>query len=78
VSASPLPYLQSHPETNQALTDIAKQTPTQASESYRVYFANNPQVAQDLKAIQQPSTELASQCNTQVTPNLVVDALTST
>ena len=78
VSASMSTYLQAHPDTNQALTDIAKQTPAQASASYRTYFANNPQVTKDLKAIQQPVTDLATQCNTQVTPSLVVDALQAT
>ncbi|KAA0085863.1 hemophore-related protein [Mycolicibacterium sp. P9-64] len=68
-------YLQMHPQTNQAMTDIAKQSPTEAQVSYRTYFENNPKVADDLKGIQQPVTELSSQCGIQVTPNQLTDAL---
>ena len=58
-------YLQTHPQTNQAMTDIAKQSPTEAQVSYRTYFANNPKVADDLKGIQQPVTDLSTQCGIQ-------------
>jgi hemophore-related protein len=68
-------YLQTHPQTNQALTDIAKQSPTEAQVSYRTYFADNPKVADELKGIQQPVTELSSQCGIQVSPNELTDAL---
>lgn len=68
-------YLQTHPQTNQAMTDIAKQSPTEAQVSYRTYFENNPKVADDLKGIQQPVTELSSQCGIQVTPDQLTDAL---
>jgi len=75
VSLSMSTYLQTHPETNQALTDIAKQSPSVAEASYRTYFSANPKVADDLKAIQQPVTDLSTQCNTQVSPTAVTDAL---
>lgn len=68
-------YLQTHPQTNQAMTDIAKQSPTEAQVSYRTYFEKNPKVADDLKGLQQPATDLSSQCGIQVTPNLMTDAL---
>lgn len=68
-------YLQTHPQTNQAMTDIAKQSPTEAQVSYRTYFANNPKVADDLKGIQQPVADLSSQCGIQVSPNQLTDAL---
>jgi hemophore-related protein len=68
-------YLQTHPQTNQAMTDIAKQSPTEAQVSYLAYFANNPKVADDLKGIQQPVTDLSSQCGIQVTSNQLTDAL---
>ncbi len=68
-------YLQTHPETNQALTDIAKQSPTEAQVSYRTYFADNPKIADELKGIQQPVTELSSQCGIQASPNQLTDAL---
>jgi hemophore-related protein len=68
-------YLQTHPQTNQAMTDIAKQSPTEAQVSYRTYFASNPKVADDLKGIQQPVTDLSSQCGIQVSPSQLTDAL---
>jgi hemophore-related protein len=68
-------YLQTHPQTNQALTDIAKQSPTEAQVSYRTYFADNPKVADELKGIQQPVTDLSSQCGIQVSPTQLTDAL---
>ena len=68
-------YLQTHPQTNQAMTDIAKQSPTEAQVSYRTYFANNPKVADDLKGIQQPVTELSSQCGIEASSNQLTDAL---
>ena len=75
VSASTSSYLASHPETNQELTDIAKLPAEEAQESYRAYFAENPQVETDLKAIQQPVVDLANQCGLEVTPTPVVEAL---
>lgn len=75
VSLSMSTYLQTHPQTNQALTDIAKQTPTEAQASYATYFADNPKVADDLKGLQQPVTELSSQCGIQSTSNQLTDAL---
>jgi hemophore-related protein len=70
-------YLQTHPQTNQAMTDIAKQSPTEAQVSYRTYFANNPKVADDLKGIQQPVTDLSTQCGIQASSNQLTDALKS-
>jgi hemophore-related protein len=75
VSALMSTYLQAHPETDQELSDIAKQPVSQATQSYRAYFAENSKVADELRDIQQPVTDLASRCGTQVTPNLVTDAL---
>jgi len=68
-------YLQTHPQTNQAMTDIAKQSPSEAQVSYRTYFANNPRVADDLKGIQQPVTELSSQCGIEASSNQLTEAL---
>jgi hemophore-related protein len=75
VSASTTSYLETHPQTNQAFTDIAKQSPTQAQESYRAYFANNPQTANDMRAIQKPVQDLSAECGLTVSPTPVVDAL---
>jgi hemophore-related protein len=68
-------YLQTHPQTNQAMTDIAKQSPTEAQVSYRTYFEKNPKVADDLKGIQQPVTDLSTQCGIEVSSNQLTDAL---
>ena len=56
----------------QELTDIAKQPQEQAQEAYRAYFADNPQVETDLKAIHQPVVDLSTQCGLEVTPTPVV------
>lgn len=68
-------YLQTHPQTNQALTDIAKQAPTTAEASYQTYLQANPKVVTDLKGIQQPVTDLSSQCGLQTTSSQLTDAL---
>jgi hemophore-related protein len=75
VSQSTSSYLTAHPDINQQLTDISKQPATQAQQSYRVFFANNPQIATDLKNIQQPVVDLSNQCGLEVTPTPVVEAL---
>ncbi len=75
VSASMGSYLQEHPETDKALTDIATQTPAQAAQAYRAYFTENPQVAKDLKEIQQPVSALSETCHTQVGTDAITDAL---
>jgi heme-binding protein len=74
VSLSMSTYLQTHPQTNQVLTDIAKQSPTEAQASYETYFRQNPTVATDLKGLQQPVSELSSQCGIQ-SSNELTDAL---
>ncbi len=75
VSLSMSTYLQTHPQTNEALTDIAKQAPTEAQVSYRTYFADNPKVADELQAIQQPVSDLSTQCGIQVSSNQLTDVL---
>jgi hemophore-related protein len=75
VALSMSTYLQTHPQANQALTDIAKQSPTQAEASYAKYFADNPKVASELKGIQQPVKDLSAQCGIQSTSGQLTDAL---
>ncbi|HUO36703.1 MAG TPA: hemophore [Mycobacterium sp.] len=55
-------YLDSHPDTNAALTSAAAQPPPQALTSLKTYFDANPQVGKDLQNIQQPLTGLTGQC----------------
>ena len=62
VSASTATYLTAHPQTNQELTDIAKQPVEQAQKAYQAYFDKNPQVENELQAINQPVTDLSTQC----------------
>ena len=75
VSASTATYLTAHPQTNQELTDIAKQPVEQAQKAYQVYFEKNPQVENELKAINQPITDLSQQCGIDVTPTPISEAL---
>ena len=75
VSAQMSTYLAAHPDTNQALTDIAKQPMDEAQVAYRAYFADNPQVEAELKAINQPAADLVSQCGIVVRPTPISEAL---
>jgi hemophore-related protein len=75
VSASTATYLAAHPQTNQELTDIAKQPVEQAQKAYQAYFEKNPQVENELKAINQPITDLSQQCGIAVTPTPISEAL---
>jgi heme-binding protein len=77
VSASTAAYLAAHPQTNQELTDIAKQPDQLAREAYQAYFANHPQVENELRAINQPVTDLSTQCGLKVTPTPISEALHS-
>ena len=76
VSAQMSTYLAAHPETNEDLTEIAKQPLDEAQIAYRAYFADNPQVESELKAINQPAADLVSQCGIVVRPTPVSEALT--
>jgi heme-binding protein len=76
VSASTATYLAAHPQTNQELTDIAKQQPAeQAQKAYQAYFDKNPQVENELQAINQPATVLSTQCGITVTPTPISEVL---
>ena len=75
VSATTAAYLASHPQTNQELTDIATQPAEQAEKAYRVYFDRNPQIENELKAINQPVPDLTNQCGIDVTPTPISEAL---
>ena len=75
VSAKISTYLADHPETNEALTEIAKQPMDEAQVAYRAYIADNPVVESELKAINQPAADLASQCGMVVRPTPISEAL---
>ena len=56
-------YLDSHPETNQAMTSmLQQQAGPQSLASMKSYFEANPKVAADLTSISQPATGLSTQC----------------
>lgn len=75
VSAQMSAYLEAHPEADEALTEIAKQPMDDAQIAYRAYFADNPQVETELKAINMPAEELTSQCGIPVRPTPISEAL---
>ena len=75
VSASTATYLAAHPQTNQELTDISKQPVELAQKAYQVFFEKNPQVENELQAINQPITDLSKQCGIEVTPTPISEAL---
>jgi heme-binding protein len=76
VSESTSTYLTSNPEANDALTQIVTQSPAEVTEGIRAYFAENPQVETELKTINQPAIDLASQCGVEVEPTPITAALT--
>jgi len=75
VSAGTATYLTAHPQTNQELTDIAKQPTEQAAKAYQAYFDKNPQIENELQAINQPATDLSTQCGITVTPTPISEIL---
>jgi len=61
-------YLDSHPETNQAMTTILQQQAgPQSVTSLKSYFEANPKVAVDMTSIAQPLTGLSTQCKLPIT-----------
>jgi hemophore len=61
-------YLDSHPETNQAMTTmLQQQAGPQSFTSVKSYFDANPKVAGDLTSIAQPLTGLSMQCKLPIT-----------
>ncbi|MEH3141086.1 MAG: hemophore [Mycobacterium kyogaense] len=61
-------YLETHPQTNQALTLISKQQGgAQSLGAFKSYFDANPLVQADLQRLQQPLVSLAARCQLPVT-----------
>ena len=68
VATSTGTYLDTHPQTNQALTTISQQQGgPQSLVALKTYMDANPQVAKDLQTLQQPLTDLAGQCKLPIT-----------
>ncbi|MBU9762390.1 hemophore [Mycobacterium sp. TNTM28] len=56
-------YLDTHPQTNQALTAISQQQGgAQSLAALKTYFDANPQAAKDIQRLQQPLATLGSRC----------------
>ncbi len=61
-------YLDRHPQTNQALTTIAKQQQgPQSLGAVKAYFDANPQAGKDMQQLQQPLATLSSRCKLPLT-----------
>jgi heme-binding protein len=68
VSKSMGDYLDSHPETNQAMTTmLQQQAGPQSFSGLKSYFEANPKVAGDMTSIAQPLTTLSTQCKLPIT-----------
>ncbi|BBZ42705.1 hemophore [Mycobacterium conspicuum] len=68
VSKSMGDYLDSHPETNQAMTSVLQQQAgPQSMTTLKSYFEANPKVAMDMTSIAQPLTGLSTQCKLPIT-----------
>lgn len=61
-------YLDSHPQTNTALTTISQQQGgPQSLAALKTYFDANPAAGKDMQALQQPLVNLSTKCNLPLT-----------
>jgi hemophore len=61
-------YLDSHPETNTALTTISQQQGgAQSLVALKTYFDANPQASKDMEQLQQPLVNLSTKCRLPLT-----------
>jgi hemophore len=61
-------YLDSHPETNTALTTISQQQAgPQSLVALKTYFDANPQAGKDMQQLQQPLVNLSTKCKLPLT-----------
>jgi hemophore len=68
VATSTGTYLDSHPETNAALTTISQQQGgAQSLVALKTYFDANPQAGKDIQQLQQPLVNLSTRCKLPVT-----------
>lgn len=72
-AASEGAYLTANPLTNEALTTISAQP--EATSAYAAFFAENPQVQQELTAIHQPVSALRDNCGVMAVPTPVAQAV---
>jgi heme-binding protein len=74
-AASEGAYLTANPQTNDALTTISAQPQPAAQSAYASFFAQNPQVKDDLTAIHQPVSALQDNCGVTAVPTPVAQAV---
>jgi hemophore len=68
VASSMGSYLDSHPETNTALTTISQQQGgPQSLVALKTYFDANPQAGKDMQQLQQPLVNLSTKCRLPLT-----------
>ena len=60
-------YLDSHPNTNQALTTISQQPGPQSLATLKAYFDANPQAAKDMQQLEAPLVGLSARCKLPLT-----------
>ena len=77
-AASEGAYLTANPQTNEALTSISSRPEAEAQSAYAAFFAQNPQVEDQLKAIHAPVSALKSECGVTVSPTPVSQAVWNT
>src|SRR3954469_21156297 len=61
-------YLDSHPQTNAAMTTISQQQGgAQSLVALKAYFDANPQASKDMQQLQQPLVNLSTKCRLPLT-----------
>ncbi|TRW85602.1 hemophore-related protein [Mycolicibacterium sp. 018/SC-01/001] len=76
-AASEGAYLTANPQANEALTKIAAEPQPQSYQAYMAYFAENPQVKDQLTAIHEPVSALQDRCGVKLAPTPVAQAVWS-
>ncbi len=68
VATSTGDYLDTHPQTNQALTTISQQPAgPQSLVALKTYFQAHPDAGKDMQQLQQPLVELSGECKLPIT-----------
>ena len=68
-------YLDTHPDTNAAVTSATQQSGPQAVAALKTYFDAHPQAGKDLQTIQQPLTALSGKCKLPISVPQVLQAI---
>ena len=70
-------FLTANSQANEALSTISSEPAPQADKAYMAYFAENPQVQEQLKAIHAPVSALQDRCGVKFAPTPVAQAVWS-